>query len=94
MPITEASSELPVWPSGVAEFADGILEVTTGEGIGGAAADIVQIGVEPPRAGRRSLALVDRAWLDRVDTSFGVEPGQQAALRLLANAVMDTKRDA
>jgi hypothetical protein len=55
MTIKEASPELPIWPAGVARFADGILEVTTGDGIQVAAGDIVDIGVEPPRAGRRAL---------------------------------------
>jgi hypothetical protein len=77
MSITETSPELPIWPSGIARFADGILGVTTGDGIRVAAADIVQIGVEPPRAGRLSLALVDRAGLDRAKTSFGSSPNMR-----------------
>jgi hypothetical protein len=47
--------EVPVWPSGSARFNDGVLEVTTGDGIRVAARDITQIGVNPPRAGRLSL---------------------------------------
>jgi hypothetical protein len=90
----EPSPELPIWPSGIATFTDGILEVTTGDGIRVAAPDIVQIGVEPPRAGRLSLALVYRAGLNRVKTSRWVEPEHEAALRQLVDTVMETKREA
>jgi hypothetical protein len=93
MTMTDTSPELPIWPSGIARFADGILEVTTGDGIR-AAGDIVQIGVEPPRAGRLSLALVYRAGLNRVKTSRWVEPEHEAALRQLVDAVMNSKREA
>jgi hypothetical protein len=94
MTFTETSAELPIWPTGIARFADGILEVTTGDGIRVATADIVEIGVEPPRAGRLSLSLVYRAGLDTVKTSFWVEPAHEAALRRLVDTVMETKRDA
>jgi hypothetical protein len=91
MSMTATTPELPIWPSGVARFADGILEVTTGDGIRVATADIVEIGVEPPRAGRLSLALVYRAGLNRVKTSRWVEPEHEGALRQLVDAVMETK---
>jgi hypothetical protein len=94
MTTTEDSVELPIWPSGFARLADGILEVTTGNGIRVATADIVKIGVAPLRAGRLSLSLVYRAGLDTVKTSYWVEPAHEAALRRLADAVMKTKRDA
>jgi hypothetical protein len=94
MTMTATSAELPIWPSGIARFADGILEVTTGDGVRVATADIVEIGVKPPRAGRLSLSLVHRAGLDTAKTSFWVEPAQEAALRRLVDAVMETKRDA
>jgi hypothetical protein len=94
MTSTQTSSELPIWPSGVARFADGILEVTTGDGVRVATADIVEIGVEPPRAGRPSRSLVYRAGLDTVKTSFWVGPAHEGALRRLVDAVMETKRDA
>jgi hypothetical protein len=94
MTTTEDSVELPIWPSGVGRFADKVLEVTTGHGMRVATADIVEIGVEPPRAGRLSLSVVYRAGLDRVKKSFWVEPAHEAALRRLVDAVMETKRDA
>jgi hypothetical protein len=94
MTITATSPEFPIWPSGIARFANGILEVTTGDGIRVATADIVEIGVEGPRAGRLSLSVVYRAGLDRVKTSFWVGPEHEAALRRLVDAVMETKRDA
>jgi hypothetical protein len=78
---------LPIWPSGVARLTDGILEVTTGDGIRVATGDIVEIGVEPPRSGRLSLKLVYRAGLDRVRRSYWVEGEHEAALRLLVDEV-------
>jgi hypothetical protein len=90
----ETIPDLPIWPSGIARFADGILEVTTGEGIRVAASDIIEIGVEPPRAGRLSLTLAYRAGLDRVRTSYWVVPENEAALRQLADAVARTKGEA
>jgi hypothetical protein len=85
--------DLPIWPSGIARFADSILEVTTGEGVRVAAADIVEIRVEPPRAGRLSLILAYRAGLSRVRTSYWVEPEHEAALRDLVAAVATSKLD-
>jgi hypothetical protein len=84
---TATTDELAMWPSGIARLADGILEVTTGDEIRVAIADIVKIGVEPPRRGRLSLALTYRAGLDTVKTSFWVEPQHETALRLLVDAV-------
>jgi hypothetical protein len=94
MTFTETSAELPIWPTGIARFADGILEVTTGDGIRVATADIMNVGVEPPRGGRLSLALVYRAGLNRVKTSYWVEPEHEAALLLLADAVTEMKGQA
>jgi hypothetical protein len=79
--------DVPIWPSGIARFSDGILEVTTGDGIRVAARDVVDIGVEPPRAGRLSLRLRYRAGLARVKTSYWVQPGDEAALRRLVHYV-------
>jgi hypothetical protein len=90
MNLTE-TNELAMWPSGIARLADGILEVTTGDGIRVVIADIVAIGVEPPRAGRLSLALVYRAGLDTVRTSFWVAPEHETALRRLVDAVAAMK---
>ena len=79
--------ELPIWPSGIARFADGILEVTTGDGIRVAAQDVIDIGVEPPRAGRLSLTLTYRAGLSRNKTSYWVDASHEAALNELVEAV-------
>jgi len=51
-----------------------------------AAHDIVEIVVEPSRAGRLSLTLRYRAG-DSVRTSYWVEPEHEAALRRLVDAV-------
>ena len=83
--------EFAIWPSGIARFADGILEVTTGDGIRVAAADITEIAVEPPRAGRLSLRLAYRAGLMKTKTSYWVAPENEAALRQLVDAVTTTK---
>jgi hypothetical protein len=85
--------DLPIWPSGIARFSDSILEVTTGEGVRVAASDIVEIRVEPPRAGRLSLVLAYRSGLSRVRTSYWVEPEHEAALRDLVAAVATSKLD-
>jgi hypothetical protein len=80
-------ADLPIWPSGIARLSDGILEVTTGDGVRVATRDITSIGVKPPRAGRLSLALEFRAGLDNVKTSYWVEPENEAALNDLVSAV-------
>jgi len=79
--------DLPLWPSGIARFADGILEVTTGDGIRVAARDIIEIGVMPPRAGRLSLALSYRAGLNKNKTSYWVESHHEGALHELVATV-------
>jgi hypothetical protein len=84
-------ADLPIWPSGIARFADGILDVTTGDGIRVAAADVIEIGVEPPRAGRFSLTLAYRAGLMKTKTSYWVEREHDAALRRLVDAVTTMK---
>ena len=90
-----ASDELVIWPSGIARLAGEILEVTTGDGIRVAMADISHVGVEPPRAaGRLSLALVYRAGLATVKTSFWVEPEHETKLRRLVDAVTELKGQA
>lgn len=79
---------VPIWPSGVARLANGVLEVTTGDGIRVPVDDIVTIEVEPPRAGRLSLKLAYRAGLGKHKTSFWVEPEHEGALRRLVESVM------
>jgi hypothetical protein len=81
--------DLPIWPSGVARLADGVLEVTTGEGLRVAAEDIVEIDVDPPRAGRLSLKLAYRAGLGKHKTSFWVEPQHEAPLHRLVASIQD-----
>jgi hypothetical protein len=82
-----AGTDLPIWPSGIARFEGGILEVTTGDGFRVAAGDILEIGVEPPRAGRLSLRVAYRAGLDKPKRSYWVEPQHEAALRELVRSV-------
>lgn len=83
--------DVPIWPSGIARFENGILEITTGDGIRVAAHDIVEIAVEPPRAGRLSLSLSYRAGLSRAKTSYWVERQHEAALQRLVDTVSTTK---
>jgi hypothetical protein len=79
--------EVTIWPSGLARFADGILEVTTGEPIRVPVADIIEIGTKPPRAGRLSLTLKYRAGLDKVGQSWWVEQSNEDALNALVREV-------
>ena len=83
--------DVPIWPSGVARYADGILEITTGDGRRVAASDITRIEIEPPKLGRLSLALEYGAGLGTTKTGYWVEPKYEAALRELVDAV---RRDA
>lgn len=80
-------SDLPIWPSGIARFSGGILEVTTGDGLRVAARDIEEISVKPPRAGRFTLAVKFRAGLDRQKRGYWVEPEHEAALRAFVSDV-------
>jgi hypothetical protein len=79
--------DVPIWPTGVARLTDGILEVTTGDGIRVAARDILEIGVESPRAGRLLLKLKYRAGLNQTKTSYWVEGQHEEALRQLVDEV-------
>jgi hypothetical protein len=85
------SPDVPIWPSGIARFADGILEVTTGQGVRLALRDIDEIGIRPPRVGRLSLRLRYRAGLSKVKTGYWVELEHEAALRRLVDAVATAK---
>jgi hypothetical protein len=40
----KTNPEVPIWPSGIARFTHGVLEVTTGDGVRVAARDITEIG--------------------------------------------------
>jgi hypothetical protein len=82
-----AGTDLPIWPSGIARFDGGILEVTTGDGFRVAAGDIVEIGVEPLRAGRLSLRVAYRAGFDKPNRCYWVDPQHEAALRELVHSV-------
>jgi hypothetical protein len=79
--------DVPIWPSGVARYADGTLEVTTGDGRRVAASDITRIEIEPPKLGRLSLALEYRAGLGTTKTGYWVEQEHEAGLRELVDAV-------
>ena len=88
------SNTTRISPSGRAEprgWTTGSFEVTTGDGIHVAAHEIVEITVEPPRAGRLSPTLRYRAGLNSVRTSYWVEREHEAALRRLVDAVAATK---
>jgi hypothetical protein len=60
--------------------------VTNGEPIRAPVVDIVEIGTKPPRAGRLSLRLRNRAGLDTVSQSWWVESRNEAALNALVEA--------
>jgi hypothetical protein len=79
--------DLPIWPTGIARFSNGILEVTTGEGIRVAARDIEEIYVKPPRAGRFSLKVKYRAGLGWRKHGYWVEAQHEAALHALVSRV-------
>ena len=87
-------STLEIWPSGIARLHDGILEITTGDGLRVAVRDITEIGAEPRRAGRLSLRLAYRAGLNRVRTSFWVQPEHEPELHRLVDAVATAKEQA
>jgi hypothetical protein len=91
---SNATPDVPIWPSGIARFDGQVLEVTTGDGIRVAARDILEIAVEPPRATRLSLRLRYRAGLDRAKTSYWVAPQHKTALRRLVAAVATAKEQA
>ena len=82
-----SGGDLPIWPTGIARFSDGILEVTTGEGLRVAAQDIEEIYVKPPRAGRFSLKVKFRAGLGRQTHGYWVEASHEAALHALVSRV-------
>ena len=88
MPDSTTGPDLPIWPGGIARLRDGVLEITTGDGIRVAVDDIVEIAGKPPRAGRFSLTLGYRAGLDRARTSYWIEPEHRLV------AAVRTKRDA
>ena len=69
----------------------GMLEITAGDGIRVAVDDLVEIGVEPARAGRLSLTLKRRAGLGSARTSYWVESDHEAALQRFVKDVTETK---
>jgi hypothetical protein len=85
--IAASGGDLPIWPSGIARFSNGILEVTTGEGIRVAVRDIEEIYVKPPRAGRFSLKVKYRAGLGWQKHGYWVEAEHEAALHALVSRV-------
>jgi hypothetical protein len=80
--------DLPIWPSGIARFSNGILEVTTGEGLRVAARDIQEIYIKPPRAGRLTLKVKFRAGLGWRKHGYWVEGQHEAALHALVATVI------
>ncbi len=80
--------DIPIWPTGIARFSDGILEVTTGEGLRVAVQDIEEIYVKPPRFGRFSLKLKFRAGLGWQKHGYWVEAEHEAALHALVSRVI------
>ena len=85
--VPASGGDLPIWPTGIARFSDGILEVTTGEGIRVAARDIEEISVKPPRAGRFSLKIKYRAGLGWRKHGYWVEAQHETALQALVSRV-------
>jgi len=86
--VPASEGDLPIWPTGIARFSNGILEVTTGEGIRVAARDIEEIYVKPPRAGRFSLKVKYRAGLGWQKHGYWVEAQHEAALHALVSRVI------
>lgn len=82
------TGDLPIWPSGIARFSNGILEVTTGEGLRVAARDVEEIYVKPPRAGRFTLKVKFRAGLGWKKYGYWVEAEHEAALNALVSTVI------
>jgi hypothetical protein len=86
--------DLPIWPSGIARFTAGILEVTT-DGTRLAARDITTIDVKPPRAGRLTLEVHHRAGVSNIHKRrFWVELEHEAALHALVARVRATSSTA
>ena len=85
MPDSTTGPDRPIWPGGIARLHDGVLEITTGDGIRVAVDDIVEIAGKPPRF---SLSLGYRAGLDRARTSYWIEPEHRLV------AAVRSKRDA
>lgn len=81
------SRDVPIWPSGIARLAGGILEITTGDGVRIATRDILEIGVDPPRAGRLSLRVKYRAGVDKPKRCYWVDAPNEAALHELVASV-------
>jgi len=83
--------EFPIWPTGIARYADGILEVTTGEGLRVAARDLISVEVKPPRAGRLTMKVAYRAGFNTNKRSFWVEMPNEIALHQLVGAAQGAR---
>jgi hypothetical protein len=92
--IARTTFQVPLRPSGIATFAGGILELTSGDGIRVSARDIIHIGVLPPTAGRLCLTLRFRAGSRKHETSYWVELRHEPALRELVKAIEAAQRRA
>ena len=86
-PAGSIGTDLPLWPSGMARFADGFFEVTTVDGLRVPAGDILAIGMEPPLRGRLLLIVSFRSGLINSKRSFWVDTPHEGALRELVHAV-------
>ncbi|HWI70560.1 MAG TPA: hypothetical protein VNT55_01295 [Baekduia sp.] len=64
--------DVPIWPSGLARFDDGILEITSGDGLRVAARDIVAIGLAPALGARMLLTLDYRSGFDTINRRYWV----------------------
>src|SRR5215211_3779764 len=82
----QPGDDLPIWPSGIARYSSGILEVTT-DGTRVAVGDITDIAIKPPRGGRLSLKLKYRAGLNKVGCGYWVEQHNEAALSDLVQRI-------
>lgn len=86
-PSFPARVDVPVWPSGLARFDDGILEITSGEGLRVAARDILAVELIPALGARLQLALTYRNHFDTVTRRYWVAVADHDDLQRLVTAV-------
>ncbi len=82
-----AKIDVPTWPSGLARFDDGILEVTIGAGLRVAARDVVDVAIAPATGARLLLTLSYRNGFDTIHRKFWVGVGDHDELQRLVAAV-------
>jgi len=77
-------ADVPVWPSGLARFDDGILEIV-GDGLRVAARDIRSLEVVPALGARLQLRLTYRKGFDTIERRYWVAVAEHDhLLRLVA----------